>query len=54
MTKEDDVKVEDIEPTQKDIHDNIGLVDPPPQVLLNLILSCSYACFSFDELGIEI
>lgn len=29
VTKDDDVKAEDIEPTQKDIHDNIGLVDQP-------------------------
>lgn len=34
VTKEDDIKAEDTEPAQKDIHDNIGLVDQPPEVLL--------------------
>ncbi|KAG6403455.1 hypothetical protein SASPL_135677 [Salvia splendens] len=30
-TKDDDTKAEDTEPTPKDIHDDIGLVDQPPQ-----------------------
>ncbi|KAH6823714.1 calmodulin-binding protein [Perilla frutescens var. hirtella] len=30
-TKEEEIKAKDIQPTQKDIHDNIGAEDQPPQ-----------------------
>ncbi|XP_057781151.1 LOW QUALITY PROTEIN: glucosidase 2 subunit beta [Salvia miltiorrhiza] len=31
VTKDEDTKAEDTESTQKDIHDNVGVVDQPPQ-----------------------
>lgn len=45
-TKDDDTKAEDTEPKPKDIHDDIGLVDQPPQVLLIWVYPRSYDGFN--------